>query len=448
MLLRTFPTDFLWGTATASYQVEGAVSEDGRAPGIWDTFSHTPGKITFGHTGDTGVDQYHRYEEDIELMRRMGAGAYRFSLAWPRIQPDGSGAINSKGIDYYKRLSDALHRGGIKAAVTLYHWDLPQNLQDLGGWPSRDTAERFADYAGICFTELKDHVDLWITLNEPWCSSYLGYFRGIHAPGHRNLQEAYDAAHHLILGHGMAVRRYRFLGLEQPIGITLNMESPRPATDTPEDRAAAERANEMHTLAFLNPLLGRPRPVGLTERHPGTHFPDREGDAAVTAEPIDFLGLNYYFESAIEEAPESESLDRFRVAPVYHDTTEMGWPVTPRGLYRHLKWVWREIEGRYPLYITENGCAEPDSLDKTGNRCHDLRRIAYFRDHLTAALDAMEEGVDLRGYFAWSLLDNFEWSYGFTKRFGLVYIDYIDNRRVPKDSYYYFREVISGAEHF
>ncbi len=445
---RSFPKDFLWGTATASYQVEAAVTADGRLPGIWDTFSHTPGKTMHGQTGDTTVDQYNRYEEDVDLMRRMGAQSYRFSLAWPRIIPTGMGAVNQKGLDYYRRLADSLHSAGIQAAATLYHWDLPQVLQDAGGWPDRDTALRFADYAEVCFRELKDSVDMWITLNEPWCSSYLGYGIGIHAPGNTDMQDAYSAAHHLMVGHGLAVQRYRDAGLSAPIGITLNMDSPRPATLSPDDVAAAQRANEFKTLAFLNPLLGRPRPAGLAERRPQYVFPDRAGDAEVIASPIDFLGLNFYHEPAIEDVPVSVSPDRFREAHVYHEKTEMGWPITPRGFYRHIKWVWEETGGRWPLYITENGCAMPDELDEAGTACHDPRRISYLRDHFTAALDAIDEGVDLRGYFVWSLVDNFEWSWGISKRFGLIYIDYANNRRIPKDSYYYFREVISGSEHF
>jgi beta-glucosidase len=442
---RQFPEDFLWGVATASYQVEGAAGADGRGLSIWDTFSRTPGKVLHGHTGDVSVDQYHRYAEDVELMGEAGLDAYRFSIAWPRVQPDGRGALNPAGFDYYRKLCDALHARGMRAVATVYHWDLPQSLEDAGGWPVRDTAYRFADYAAACFDELKDHVDMWITLNEPWCSSVLGYYHGVHAPGRTDLGAAWAAGHHLLLGHGLALERYRQAGYPQPVGITLNLETPRPATRGEADRLAADRAMDLRTRFFLDPVIGK----GYPERHFAA-YPDvapppvEEGDMKLIAEPIDFLGLNFYFEPVLADAqghPEG-----FREVPTYQEKTEMGWPVTPRGLYRHLLWVWEHVEGRLPLYITENGCAMPDELTPDGMRCHDPRRVSYLREHFRAALDAMVAGVDLRGYFVWSLIDNFEWSLGYTKRFGIVYADYINARRVPKDSYYFLREVASGAE--
>ncbi len=445
---RTFPESFLWGTATASYQVEGAASEDGRTPSIWDTFSHTPGNVLHGHTGDVAADQYHRYEEDVELMRQIALGAYRFSIAWPRIIPDASGAVNQKGIDYYRRLIDALHAAGIKAAATLYHWDLPQRFEDAGGWPVRDTALRFAEYAEVCYRELGDSVDMWITLNEPWCSAFHGYFDGHHAPGRRDPGDAFRATHHLMLAHGLAVERYRDSGLTAPIGITMNLESPRPATRRSEDVSAARRATEMHSLLFLNPILGLDYPEAVQDRYPDLPFPVEHGDRDTIAAPIDFLGLNYYHEPVIAYDPDDPTPEKSRVARSYHDTTEMEWPITPRGLYRHLLWVGEITDRRWPLYITENGIALPDELDPSGTAVRDPRRIAYMRDHFTAMLDAMDAGVDLRGYFAWTLLDNFEWAFGYTRRFGLVFTDYVSNRRVPKDSYYFFREVISGAEEF
>ncbi len=446
-----FPEDFLWGVATASYQVEGAVGEDGRGESIWDAFSRTPGRVRHGHTGNVSVDQYHRYPEDVRLMADLGVGAYRYSIAWPRIQPEGTGAINPRGLDYYKRLSDELHRQGIRSAATLYHWDLPQVLEDAGGWPHRDTAYRFRDYAAACFRELKDHVDMWITLNEPWCSAVLGYGVGEHAPGLRDRTRSWAAAHHLMLAHGLAVQAYRSeLGTsgvhrKAPIGITHNLETPRPATQRPGDVEAADRAMDMRTRFFFDPLLGGPYPERHFAAYPKeTPPPVHEGDMEVIAEPIDFLGLNFYWEPVI--AADRDDPEGFRLVESHHKTTDMGWPVTPRGLYRHLQWVWKESGGRYPLYITENGCAMPDELTPSGLRCHDPRRVSYLREHFTAALDAIEDGVDLRGYFVWSLIDNFEWSYGYTKRFGLIYADYVDQRRVPKDSYYYLREVISGVE--
>jgi len=453
-----FPAEFLWGVATASYQVEGAVNKDGRGQSIWDTFSRTPGKVRHGHTGDVSVDQYHRYPEDVALMRELGVGAYRYSIAWPRVQPDGSGALNPAGFEYYKRLSDELHRQGLKSVATLYHWDLPQALEDAGGWPQRDTAYRFAEYAAACFAELADHVDMWTTLNEPWCSAVLGYDIGEHAPGHTSKSKGWAAGHHLMLGHGLAVQAYRSMagaaGVGQsgdsgrvvaPIGVTHNLETPRPATRHPDDVAAADRGADMRTRFFLDPMLGLPYPERHFAAYPEeTPPPVLDGDMEIIATPVDFLGLNYYFEPVVAADPEQP--EGFRVVDSHHETTDMEWPVTPLGLSRHLRWVWNHIGGRYPLYITENGCAMPDELTPDGLRCHDPQRVQYLQEHFSAALDAVEEGIDLRGYFVWSLLDNFEWSLGYTKRFGIVYADYVNQRRVPKDSYYYLREVISGAE--
>ncbi len=459
---RRFPADFMWGTATASYQVEGAACEDGRGQSIWDTYSHASGNVIHGHTGDTSVDQYHRYPEDIRLMHEAGLHAYRFSIAWPRIQPDGRGRLNQKGFDYYKRLTDELSRYGIKAAATLYHWDLPQALEDTGGWPQRETAQRFADYAAACFRELGDRIDMWITLNEPWCSSVLGYDIGRHAPGKHDRSLSWAAGHHLLLGHGLAVKAYRaecsgISDAASPIGITLNLETPRPATLSDEDREATDRAMDMRTRFFLDPLLGK----GYPERHFAA-YPDCTAppvlahDMEIIAEKIDFLGLNYYWEPVIGAAPKgpegetdncvSMHPEGFRIVPSYHETTDMGWPITPQGLYRHLKWLHHHTKGCLPFYITENGCAMADELTNEGMICHDPKRVSYLRAHFSAALQAMEEGVDLRGYFIWSLIDNFEWAFGYTKRFGIVYADYINQRRIPKDSYYFLREVVGGYE--
>lgn len=456
-----FPKDFVWGTATASYQVEGAAQADGRGPSIWDTFSHTPGKVLHGHTGDIAADQYHRYPEDVRLMKEAGLGAYRFSIAWPRIQPDGSGALNAAGFDYYKRLIDELHGAGIKAAATLYHWDLPQPLEDAGGWPARDTAYRFADYARACFTELGDSVDMWITLNEPWCSAVLGYWKGHHAPGRSDVGDAWAAGHHLLLGHGLALQAYRSVRGTAPdaapIGITLNLATPRPATQRQEDQEATDRAFDLQVRFFLDPIFGGSYP----ERHfaawaPAAPPPVQEGDFAIIAEPIDFMGLNYYFEYPVAAAPvgpdgsETDGVpahpEGYRSVESHHERTAMDWPVVPDGLYRQLLWVWEHIGGRVPLFITENGCAMPDTLTPDGLRCHDPRRIAYLREHFAAARQAIDDGVDLRGYFVWSLIDNFEWAWGYDRRFGIVYADYVNQRRVPKDSYHYLREVISGME--
>ncbi len=452
-----FPNDFMWGVATASYQVEGAVSVDGRGPSIWDSFSHTPGKVLHGHTGDRSVDQYHRYDEDVRLIREAGLDAYRFSIAWPRVVPSGTGSLNVDGIDYYKRLIDELRRSEISPVATLYHWDLPQPLEDAGGWPHRDTAYRFAEYAAICFRELGDVVDMWITLNEPWCSSVLGYGDGEHAPGRTDTADAWAAGHHLLLGHGLAVEAYRAESASAPIGITLNLSTPRAATRRPADLAAADRATDLQTRFFLDPLFG----FGYPERHfeawaPAVPPPIVSGDLEIIASPIDFLGLNYYTEYVIADAPTGNPEttvdgvaahpEGYREVPSYQDKTAMGWTIVPRGLYRQLCWVWEHIGGRVPLYITENGCAVDDRLSSDGLRCHDERRIDYLREHFAAAQDAIAEGVDLRGFFVWSLIDNFEWAWGYERRFGIVYADYLDGRRVPKDSYYFVRDVVSGAE--
>ncbi len=439
----TFPKGFLWGVATASYQVEGAVTEDGRGPSIWDTFSHTPRAVTHGHTGDVACDQYHRYPEDVALMRRLGLAAYRFSIAWPRVFPEGSGRRNEAGFDYYKRLIDELEAAGIMPVATVYHWDLPQPLEDAGGWPNRDTAYRYTDYAAECFRVLGDRVPMWITLNEPFCSSILGYLHGVHAPGRQDRPAAYRAVHHLNLAHGLGVQAYREAGLTGQVGITLNTISPRPATRREEDAEAADRAADGHTRMFLDPLLGNGYPARHLAAYPEVTMPVEEGDMEIIASPIDFLGINFYWEDVVSADPEEP--EGFRIEPQYQETTAMGWPITPRGFYRHLLWV-RERTGDLPLYVTENGAAMPDELSEDGEHCHDPRRIEYLRSHLEACRDAVKAGVPLRGYFLWSLIDNFEWAFGYTKRFGIIYCDYVNQRRVPKDSFYFYRDVIAGHE--
>ncbi|MBM4038292.1 MAG: beta-glucosidase [Planctomycetes bacterium] len=440
-----FPDGFLWGTATASYQVEGAASEDGRGPSIWDTFCRTPGKVKHGHTGDVASDQFHRYAEDVKLMRDLGVGAYRFSLAWPRIFPQGTGAQNPKGFDYYHRLLDALLAAGIRPAVTLYHWDLPQPLEDAGGWPARDTAKHFADYAAACFVALGDKVDFWITLNEPWCSAVLGYELGIHAPGRTGRAAAHRAAHHLNLGHGLAVQAFRVGGGRGEIGTTLNLAATRPATRREEDVLAADRARDKGSRLFLDPLFGGNYPQRLLDAYPDAPLPIKEGDMEAIAQPLDFIGVNMYSESAVRHDPNHP--EQFAHVPSPYPQTDMGWDITPLGIYRLLKWVDDEY-GHPTVYVTENGCAMPDVLSDDGTRCHDPGRVDFLRRYIAACGEAVRDGVDLRGYFVWSLIDNFEWSFGYTKRFGIVYCDYGDCRRVPKDSFHFYREVIAGNEGF
>ena len=436
-----FPDDFIWGTATASYQVEGAFDEDGRGASIWDTFSKTPGKVLHGHSGDRACDQYHRYKEDVKLMADLGLGAYRFSLAWPRIYPDGYGSLNSKGFDYYNRLIDELLSHDIKPAVTLYHWDLPQKLQDQGGWPRRDTALRFADYAHTCFEALSSKVATWITLNEPFCSSINGYLTGNHAPGIRDRQAAYSAIHHLNLAHGLALQVFRQGGHKGRIGTTLNLKKPRPATRKPADLLAADRAADRDSRMFLDPLFGRGYPKRHLKEYPDVTIPAQEGDERIIAGRLDFLGINYYSEEAVAFDPDEP--EQYRSVPTHYKKTDMGWDIVPGGLYRLLKWV-DENYGHPEMYITENGCALQDILE--GDRCHDPERIRYLKDHFKICAIALAEGIKLKGYYLWSFIDNFEWTFGYTKRFGIVYCDYVNMSRIPKDSYYYYREVIAGHE--
>ncbi len=449
MNIKDFPKNFLIGTATSSYQVEGATDIDGRGKSIWDTFSRTSGKVANGHTGEISVDQYHRYKEDINLMSEAGFGAYRFSIAWPRIQPDGFGVINQKGFDYYKRLIDELHSHNIQAMATLYHWDLPQPLEQKGGWTNRDTALRFAEYSDTCYKELKESVDMWITLNEPWCSAVLGYGTGHHAPGKKDLSLAWSAGYNLLYGHGLSVQAYRANSLKAPIGISLNLDTPRPASQSNEDVVAADRAMDLRTYFFLNPILGKAFPQRHFDSYPHLTPPEIfPGDPEVMAEKIDFLGLNYYFEPSItaDQGTNEKSSEDFYEKPSFHETSEMGWPITPDGLYRQLKWVSSYTEGKIPLYITENGGAFSDELSEDDMVCHDSQRVEYLRSHLRASLEAIKEGLDLRGYFAWSLIDNFEWAFGYTKRFGLIYADQLKQKRIPKDSYYFLKNFIAGDE--
>ncbi|HTF52304.1 MAG TPA: GH1 family beta-glucosidase [Pseudonocardia sp.] len=452
-----FPPDFLWGTATASYQIEGAVDEGGRGPSIWDSFSHSPGKIARGDHGDVACDHYHRYREDVELLRELGVGAYRFSVAWPRIQPDGKGPANAEGLDFYQRLVDELLRAGITPCLTLYHWDLPQALEDAGGWRVRDTAERFADYAALVHAALADRVPMWGTLNEPYCSAFIGYSEGRHAPGAREGHGALAAAHHLLVGHGLAVQAMRAQcsgpADRQRLGITLNLNHVTPATPDPADVAAAARAELLYNRVFSDPILGGRWPTG--ERELWSPISDfdfrRDGDLELIGQPLDFLGLNNYFPSYAKHAPTADELTEHRVAtainvvenpPAELPRTAMGWPVEPAGLGRLLRWLRDGYPGLPPIYITENGCAYPDELD-ADKQVEDPQRVVFLDQHLRAVHAAIADGVDVRGYFCWSLLDNFEWALGYSKRFGLVYVDYPTQLRIPKASYRWFRELIA-----
>ncbi len=427
-----FPNGFVWGAATAAYQIEGAHNEDGRGPSIWDTFSHTPGKILGGDTGDVACDHYHRYPEDIALMRELGLGAYRFSVAWSRIFPSGSGQPNPAGLDFYKRLVAALRQENIEPFLTLYHWDLPQALQDAGGWANRDTAKRFGDYAHTLAVALGDEVHRWITLNEPWVAAFLGHLTGEHAPGVRDLRTALAAAHHLLLAHAEAVPALRAeSGPGDEIGITLNLAPVEPAGDSHADAEAAERFDGYLNRWFLDPVFRGAYPDDLLHWY-GDAMPEIDpGDLGRIAAPIDFLGVNYYFRSLVRHDPTAGPLQAATVTPPGRPLTALGWEIYPPGLNDILSRVHRDYAPT-ALHVTENGAAFPDRL--VDGRVDDPDREAYLHGHLLEAYRAIEAGVPLRGYFAWSLLDNFEWAFGYSRRFGLVYVDYPTQVRTIKRS--------------
>ncbi|WP_175408488.1 glycoside hydrolase family 1 protein [Streptomyces sp. TRM64462] len=450
---RQFPPGFLWGAATAAYQIEGAAAEDGRTPSIWDTFSHTPGKVFAGHTGDVAVDHYHRFRDDVRLMKELGLSAYRFSVSWSRVQPTGRGPAVQKGLDFYRALVDELLGAGIRPVLTLYHWDLPQELEDAGGWPERSTAERFGEYAAIVGGALGDRVERWTTLNEPWCSAFLGYASGNHAPGRTDPVAALRAAHHLNLGHGLAVQALRAaLPPRAEVGVSLNLHQVRPLTDAPEDLEAARRIDAVGNRVWLGPMLDGAYPEDLaadTARLTDWSFV-QPADTATAHQPLDYVGINYYTPTVVSAAARGESgggsdgghgggdFSPWAGAEdvVFHqppgERTAMGWSVDASGLYDLLTRMARDYP-ELPLLITENGAAFDDEVAPDGT-VHDPERIAYLHSHLDAVHRAVGSGVDVRGYFLWSLLDNFEWAYGYAKRFGAVHVDYDTLARTPKAS--------------
>jgi len=444
----SFPPGFVLGSATAAYQIEGAATADGRGPSIWDTFSHTPGKTLNGDTGDDAVEHYTRYREDVALMSDLGLQAYRFSVAWPRIVPDGKGAVEQRGLDFYRRLVDELLAAGIAPWLTLYHWDLPQALQDDGGWANRDTASRFADYTAIVADALGDRVQHWSTLNEPWCSSLLSYKAGHHAPGLQDAAQASAAVHHLLLAHGLGTRVMREKGLPD-LGITLNLAPIAPAGGSAADADAARRVDGQQNRVFLDPILRGEYPADVVEdlARAGAPLPVRDGDLEDISAPIDWLGVNYYFAHTVRGGSSGHDTgspfigcdDVEQLAP-QGPTTTMGWGLAPEGMTELLVRLRDDYPGT-PVVITENGSAWADEVSADG-QVHDPERVDYLLTHLQAGVDAIEQGVDLRGYFAWSLLDNFEWAFGYEQRFGIVHVDYDTQVRTPKDSARAYADVI------
>jgi beta-glucosidase len=458
---RTFPADFLWGAATASYQIEGAVAEDGRGQSIWDTYSHTPGRILGGDTGDVAADHYHRTTQDVALMVDLGLHAYRFSLAWPRIQPTGSGAFNQRGLDFYSRLIDDLLAAGIDPVVTMYHWDLPQALEDAGGWPARDTALRFGDYAAKVVAAYRDRATVWTTFNEPWCSAFLGYGSGVHAPGRTEPASALAAAHHLNLAHGLGGRAVReALGDAATLSLTLNLHVVRP--DDPssaEDRDAVRQIDAVANRVFLQPVLEGAYPQDLLEdtaRVTDWSFV-ADGDLATIHTGLDVLGINYYSTQRVRRyVPDHERIvadghgasavsawvaaEAVEFLPQPGPHTAMGWNIDPSGMIELLGRIHAQYPG-LPMMVTENGAAFDDEVAPDG-RVHDAGRLDYLHGHIDAVGAAMDAGADVRGYFVWSLMDNFEWAYGFSRRFGVVRVDYDTLERTWKDSAYWYAELI------
>jgi beta-glucosidase len=459
----TFPAGFLFGTATASYQIEGAVAEDGRTPSIWDTFSHTAGKVLNGDTGDVATDHYHRWREDVAILRDLGVDAYRFSVAWPRVQPGGSGPFNPLGLDFYSRLVDELRANDIKPVLTLYHWDLPQELEDAGGWANRATAEAFARYAEKLAEVLGERVHLWTTLNEPWCSAYLGYASAVHAPGRHEPAAALAAVHHLNLAHGLGVQAIRgVLGDAAPCSVTLNLHVFRPDDpDSDDDAETVRRLDAIANRAFLGPMLDGGYPDDLLKDTAAVSDWSfvRDGDLAVVRQPLNILGVNYYTTNTVRSwdgvserraddghAPSQYSAwvgsEDAEFVMVPGSRTQMGWLVEPAGLTELLL----DLHRRYPdlpLVVTENGAAYPDTVSADG-QVHDSDRVEYVRDHLAAVRAAIDAGADVRGYFLWSLLDNFEWAWGYDRRFGIVRVDYDTLARTLKDSARFYRDVIAA----
>ena len=433
-----FPADFVWGAATASYQIEGAVHEDGRGESVWDRFSATPGKVRAGDTGAVACDFYHRYPDDVRLMKDLGIDAFRFSIAWPRVLPEGRGTVNKAGLDFYDRLVDTLLEQGIEPFATLFHWDTPQALEDEGGWRVRSTANAFAEYAEVVAARLGDRVKHWMTHNEPWVYAWIGHAWGVHAPGRTSDDEAVAVAHHLLLSHGWAVEAIRRAAPESQVGIVLNLSHVYPASDTPEDEAAAYKVDGEGNRWFLDPIFRGAYPADLLERNAVVAPFVQDGDMEAIAAPIDFLGVNNYFRHVVGAGPDGPRMERVPDAKY----TAMDWEVYPDGLYELLVRVGRDYSPP-AIYVTENGAAFGDVRVHDG-AVHDPERTEYLQTYIGSVGRAIADGAPVKGYFVWSFLDNFEWALGYSRRFGIVYVDYPTLERVPKDSFYWYRDLIAG----
>jgi beta-glucosidase len=433
-----FPADFRWGAATAAYQIEGAVDEDGRGESIWDRFCAIPGNVRTGDSGAIACDFYHRYPADVALMRDLGLDAFRFSIAWPRVVPAGRGRVNEDGLDFYDRLVDELLANGIEPFVTLYHWDLPQPLEDEGGWTARATAEAFADYADAVARRLGDRVKRWITHNEPWVVAWLGYGNGEHAPGRTGVSDALSAAHHVLLSHGLAVDALRAASADAEVGITLNLTHAYPASDDPADVAAAREADGEANRWFLDPLYRAEYPADMLEHFGAAAPPVRDGDLRTVAAPLDFVGVNYYRREVVTR---SDDGGRRVLRHPESRYTAMDWEVSPEGMFDLLVRLKRDYAPP-AIHVTENGAAFGDVRGHDGE-VRDPERLAYIAEHVAAVRRAIAAGVPVKGYFVWSLLDNFEWAHGYSKRFGIVYVEYPTLERVPKQSFYWYRDFIA-----
>ena len=437
-----FPADFRWGVSTAAYQIEGAAAQDGRGPSIWDTFSHTPGRTKDGATGDVACDHYHRWAEDLDLMQGLGLDAYRFSVAWPRVLPEGRGRLNAAGLDFYERLVDGLLARGITPYATLYHWDLPQPLADAGGWQVRETADAFAEYSVQVMRRLGDRVARWATLNEPRCAAFVGHFEGRHAPGWTDLGATLKAAHHMLLAHGRAVQALRAERPEASLGIVLDVRPYTAAAPGPEHEAAVRRADGQFNRWFLDAIFKGRYPEDIAADYAAVMPPIQAGDLALISQPLDQLGINYYTRGHVLHAPEARypHVAEQRVPGAHYSSME--WEDWPDGLHLMLTRLQRDYAPR-AIYVAENGAAEADGVDADG-RCRDAARVNYLAGHLGACARALAEGVPLDAYLAWSFMDNFEWGRGYTQRFGLVHVDYVTQRRTAKDSALAYRDFIAA----